>query len=653
MNSKSPKFRFNNMNSSMILMQSLASPHESKFPTPKSINHRESEASLHRIQETEENNHRFKSRKERSIDLTLNSIALNPQKAKLYSDLQTISKATTSISFYGTVQDSSVTNQPNEKRAETQSVSRNSLPSLDHSVPRAKIQSRRIVAEVSITLKEASRNKEWNTKMKTWAEKLWSSILLSSNGLEIQTPEHESFTYKYFVGKGNNSSLIKKCFSNRNWWSQVNDPTDAHFIWTQWRDKRVIEQLPCSDIQHSAINKSFDLRCPTKYLIGNKPKTVDVKKLGFHRIASSKHFTSLNCNKLQSGQQRMHNRLPGNYHLSNKKCLYYNVYNYYLSRRKDINKALPLTFHIAHGLSDPNYLQWEKYYNEILSSKGKKSVWIIKPGENSNRGNGIEVSDSLEEIRELISNNKKGRSWIIQKYIRNPFLISKRKFDIRCYAVVTSLNGVTQGYFYKDGYLRTTSCDFDPNDVKNKFMHLTNDAVQKHCPEYGKFESGNKMNYKEFQKYLDTIGNTTNFLKTVLPRIKQLIKHSIEAVFNQLNPDRKLHTFELLGYDFLLDSKLNPYLIETNTNPCLELSSPYLSCLIPAVVENTLRIAIDPIFPSPNKHKSLTKLSENRFELVFHEIKDGEKVLRNRDLSGIREENGLNSSFEEEEKSGA
>jgi hypothetical protein len=637
----------------MLVLTNLASPQESKFPSPSNIKHRASEVSLSRIQGAEEKPFRSKNRKEMSIDLTLSSIALNPKKAKLYSDTQNLSKASTSINFYGTPREGSVANNSAEKRAETQSVSRHPLPSLDQNSLRPKMKSKRIQVEAKIPLKEASRNKEWTIKMKIWAEKLWNSILLSSNGLEIQIPEHENFTYKYFVGKGNNSSLIKKCFSNRSWWSQVTDPGDAHFIWTQWREKRVIEQLPCAENHPTQVDKTFDLRCPVRYQLGNKMKPVDVKKLGFHRITKSKHFANLSSNKLQSGQQRMHNRLPCNYHLSNKKCLYYNVYNYYLSRRKDISKALPLTFHIAQGVADSNYAAWEKCYNEILTSKGKKSVWIIKPGENSNRGNGIEVSDSVEEIRSIISNNQKGRSWIVQKYIRNPYLINKRKFDIRCYALVTSLNGVTQGYFYKEGYLRTTSCDFDPNDVKNKFMHLTNDAVQKHCPEYGKFESGNKLNYKEFQKYLESTGNTTDFYETVLPKIKQLIKHSIEAVFNQLNPDRKYHTFELLGYDFLLDSKLNPYLIEANTNPCLELSSPYLSCLIPAVVENAIRIAVDPVFPSPNKHKSLATLSENRFELVFHEARDGQRVLRNRELSGIREENDLHDSFEEEEKSAA
>lgn len=52
---------------------------------------------------------------------------------------------------------------------------------------------------------------------------------------------------------------------------------------------------------------------------------------------------------------------------------------------------------------------------------------------------------------------------------------------------------------------------------------------------------------------------------------------------------RRQCTFEIFGYDFMLDEDLHPWLIEVNTNPCLELSSPYLGKLIPAMVDNALK----------------------------------------------------------------
>ena len=49
----------------------------------------------------------------------------------------------------------------------------------------------------------------------------------------------------------------------------------------------------------------------------------------------------------------------------------------------------------------------------------------------------------------------------------------------------------------------------------------------------------------------------------------------------------------------MMDDNFKVYLIEVNTNPCLELCSPLLKRLIPEMIDNSLRIAVDPVFPPP------------------------------------------------------
>jgi hypothetical protein len=52
----------------------------------------------------------------------------------------------------------------------------------------------------------------------------------------------------------------------------------------------------------------------------------------------------------------------------------------------------------------------------------------------------------------------------------------------------------------------------------------------------------------------------------------------------------------------MLDADFRLYLIEVNTNPCLETSCPLLARIIPDVIDNTFRLVLDPIYPSPESY---------------------------------------------------
>lgn len=96
--------------------------------------------------------------------------------------------------------------------------------------------------------------------------------------------------------------------------------------------------------------------------------------------------------------------MEDNFHLANKKALFMNMVSYY--RKLDLDPfdvAIPLTFHIKSS-SDQEYEKFIKVY-ERHQEIGKSNIWIIKPGENSNRGCGIEVAENLRDIKTLIDNN--------------------------------------------------------------------------------------------------------------------------------------------------------------------------------------------------------------------------------------------------------
>lgn len=261
-----------------------------------------------------------------------------------------------------------------------------------------------------------------------------------------------------------------------------------------------------------------------------------------------------------------------------------------------------------------------------------KNCWIIKPGENTNRGNGIEVSKSLQEIKRIIqSSSKSQRTYIIQKYIDNPLLVNKRKFDFRVFGLLTSTGGSLKGYFYEDGYVRTSSKEFSLDDVQDKFVHLTNDAIQAHADDYGKFESGNKLAFSDFTKVMQQTYPQLDFdmYRDIMPQIKKLVTDTFRATCQKIDPARLQNSFELFGYDFMLDENFKLYLIEVNTNPSLEVCCALMSRLVPDLLDNTFRIALDPFFPSPdmsaNRKFQLNELpQEVKFSLVFDEDIEGQ-----------------------------
>lgn len=61
------------------------------------------------------------------------------------------------------------------------------------------------------------------------------------------------------------------------------------------------------------------------------------------------------------------------------------------------DKVFPVTFHVKDGLEDKDFQKLIQCFEEFPNS-----VWIVKPGENSNRGVGIQVSSSLKEIEAMV-----------------------------------------------------------------------------------------------------------------------------------------------------------------------------------------------------------------------------------------------------------
>ena len=245
---------------------------------------------------------------------------------------------------------------------------------------------------------------------------------------------------------------------------------------------------------------------------------------------------------------------------------------------------------------------------------GHKNIWILKPS-NLSRGRGVTCVDSLEPIEQsLTATNDTGV--IVQKYIENPLIINKRKFDIRQWVLVTSLNPLTI-WMWKEPYLRFGAEDYVMDDLNNIYSHLTNNSIAKHSIQY--------KNEKNFQEDMWTCFDfEKNYGKQRWEEIHEKIKNAIICSLYTIRTEIKQreNSHELYGYDFMIDEDYNVYLIEVNASPALDYSTKITEKLVKNMVKDLIELVID--YNNARDYDKMPEVNKanNKFIQIFNETRD-------------------------------
>eukprot|EP00347_Sterkiella_histriomuscorum_P010551 403375852 len=311
--------------------------------------------------------------------------------------------------------------------------------------------------------------------------------------------------------------------------------------------------------------------------------------------------------------------------LSTKTGLLQSLTDYYSNNKMAIDcnytvaDSLPMAFMITSNPNDFDFQVFRKkfqniergyVYKEKLAPKQfEQNFWLLKPA-NMNQGKGIEIFNTLKQIYSFLANKPQDQLWIVQKYIEKPLLYKQRKFDIRVLALGTNDYEI---YFYNTGYMRTSSDNYTL-DNKNKFVHLTNNCYQKHSNNYQKFEQGNQLTFQQFQEYLkDTFPDLEIPFDQIMLRMKDLIIDCFLAGINNFNPNKREHVFEVMGFDFMIDEDFRVWIIEVNTNPYFGVLNDQLPKFIDNLVDDTLRLTLDKVFPRDNPDSE----RPSQYELLY------------------------------------
>lgn len=260
------------------------------------------------------------------------------------------------------------------------------------------------------------------------------------------------------------------------------------------------------------------------------------------------------------------NHFPCSHHLGRKDSLNKNLYLLAQKHPKSFD-FLPMTFILPK--EEPLLLA-------DLACRQSSGYYIFKP-KASSQGRGIFITDDVKGWLETRRGDT-DKKYVVSRYITDPLLVLGRKFDLRIYVLISSVNPL-RVWLFKEGIARFCTQKYRLEDFSNVYGQLTNYSINKGMEEEEIREGGSGIGTKclvsDLMKYIDK----ANY-NLIWSRIEDIVVKTIISAEAPLFKASMSYTkyrdtcFEILGFDILLDSYYNPWLIEVNTAPSFGTDSP-------------------------------------------------------------------------------
>ncbi|CAF1193243.1 unnamed protein product [Adineta steineri] len=205
------------------------------------------------------------------------------------------------------------------------------------------------------------------------------------------------------------------------------------------------------------------------------------------------------------------------------------------------------------------------------------------------------------------------REWIVQRYIKNPKLLStyqNRKFHLRVYVVAERNLRI---YVY-DGILALfASLSYDESDDQSfdRLRHITNTCAQ----------IDTKLQEDDLVKEFFTLEELNDDIRSnIFEQIKLILNDIFTGLHNEVTIFQPLkNAFEIYGFDFLIDETNQVYFLEANAYPDFRQTGNSLSILIKELFQNIVQQIILPYFGYEQSKKDLQR--------QLHLVYDKQKII--------------------------
>lgn len=424
------------------------------------------------------------------------------------------------------------------------------------------------------------------------------------------------------------------------------------------------EKLPCERV--IATRRVLARRFPSR--IGEQ---VEAKPSVYASRSANSPGVRVPMGNGDDGEARVINFVENTRSITLKSAMVTTLLKFHNYNWSTLGDYLPMSFKLV-----PRQTGRDERHLLLQTAKGSKGghydpsinhMWIAKSSAGCH-GDNIEIFDGdrqgLQKLLRFIDTQRDPQPWVAQQYLDRPLLYHKRKFDIRCWALL--LRDGYEIYVHEELVMRTSSVPYSresatANSLAGRLAHITNHCVQETSKTYAMFEESNEL----WREHLDGLVRYKGVLKTtklkseqyahghsprpqepsggdvpypsapssearespypvrevhrgdsaaarrqasggredgvsitldsyIIPQIHFIIRDTllaVKALVPEEPPVPPTHTFQIFGYDFLIDEDLKVWLLEINGAP----GGP--DRLKPAIMKDTIELAVAPFFP--------------------------------------------------------
>lgn len=403
------------------------------------------------------------------------------------------------------------------------------------------------------------------------------------------SPRQESLRHPQLTEKRSAPTIIRPSSSKKNYATIVPkyEPRDAaeSSSTVNQKNEEVVDKNPeisSSPIEDVSVITLIEVSDSTKEVVGSVCRKFGMKPLtseGYWNVRWSDHGVSIQlCQKLHKYQRI--NRFPGSGLLMTKNNLAKNTNKMRQTFPEDYD-FVPETWCLPGEISKVE--QYAKAHDH--------DCFIVKPNDGSS-GKGIIITRNIARL-------KMCNKMVCQVYIRRPFLIDGYKFDLRIYALISSCRPLRL-FVYNEGLARFATEQYEePNqhNESNRYMHLTNYAVNKRSPLYTVDETkGTLRRLTTINKWLlrhnidakkvcESMDDA--IIKTIISFLPAL-RHNYKVSFPDQNDSNSC--FQMLGFDIIFDYSLKPFVLEVNDSPSFKADVPLDKEMTEALIHDTFNI---------------------------------------------------------------